>query len=115
VELVTLPLPATVKPLLEKEIANLVASVVGEKKDVQKQAIARAEEIIKRIQENNSKVVIDEIDCGQDRKALSNALSAIKEKCPDCAVLLMSKDDKKIAIIAAVPKALCSHLNAAEW
>lgn len=110
-----LPIPAVQKHQLQAEINALYDTVISEKKDITKAALQRAEQIIEQAKTNNVSVVIEFIDCGADRKALNNALQLIKEKAPEVAALLFSKDDKKVYMIANVPKSLSNKLSAAEW
>jgi len=114
-ELESLPLPATHKPAYQKQIDALVASKLSNKKNLEKVAIARAEEIAKNALEAKQTFIVEEMDVGADKKALSNALQAIKDKCPSIAVMLFSKDAKGISIISAVPKELTSKLGAGDW
>jgi len=110
-ELDTLLLPASLKPLILKEIDNLVSSKLAGKKNLLQSAMAYVE----KLAEQPTPVIVEEIQAGDDRKILSNALQLLKDKCPDSAVMLFSKDAKKISIIAGVPKARCSQLDAGNW
>jgi len=114
-DFVTLPIPAVMKAQIKAEIDSLVDLILGEKKDVGKAALQRAEQIVEQVKANNVNVVIEFIDCGSDRKALNSALQIIKDKCPEVAAMLFSKDDKKLYFIANVPKSLVEKLNASEW
>lgn len=114
-DLESFALPATHKPSFQKQIDALVASKLSNKKNLEKAAIARAEEIAKNALESKLLFIVEEIDAGSDKKALSNALQTIKEKCTNAAVMLVSKDAKGISIIASVPKELTSKLSAGDW
>jgi len=114
-DLESLPLPSTHKPSYQKSIDALVASKLSNKKNLEKAAISRAEEIAKHALETKQSFIVEEIDVGSDKKALSNALQAIKEICANAAVMLFSKDAKGISIISAVPKELTSKLSAGDW
>jgi len=77
VDIDALSIPATMKHQFLQEIASLVSNKIGEKKDVAKNAVEVAEQIVVKAKANNSQVIVEEIDVGGDRKALSNALQII--------------------------------------
>jgi len=110
-ELASLPIPASMKPAIQKELDALVSSKLAGKKNLLQGAMAHAEKLALQ----PAPVIVDEIQAGDDRKILSNALQLLKDKCPDSAVMLFSKDAKKVYIIANVPKSRCSQLDAGTW
>jgi len=115
VELAQLPLPAVLRPLFEQELDVLVKSKIGGKKDALQQAMAKAEAIVSSIAQNKSSFIVDELELTDDRKALNTVVNWLKEKCPETAFLLFSKDAKKVNIISVVPKALHNKIGAGEW
>jgi len=114
-DLDTLQIPATMKPSLNKEIEGLVGNKIGEQKDLAKIALLRAEAIAKELTENKKNLVVEEIDTGADRKILSKALEAIRDKCPETAIMLFTKTDKQIFIMSYVGPSLTSVLSASDW
>jgi alanyl-tRNA synthetase len=62
-------------------------------------------------------VIVDAVD-GADPAALLSALSAVRARCPDAAIMLLSADEAggKVAIAADVPKAIQDKgLKAGDW
>jgi alanyl-tRNA synthetase len=114
-EFEALSLPASSKPDLQKKIDGLVASKVADKKNAEKVALQRAEELANKANENKELFVVEEIDVDADRKALNSAVQVIKDKCPTIAICLMSRSAKQVAIITAVGKDLSVKLNAGNW
>jgi len=114
-EITTLPIPLGQKAKLSKQIQGLVGNVIDEKKDLLKVALALAEEVATKEKSNNSKVIVQKFDLGGDRKGLSNCLQTIRDKNPESAVMLFSKDEKKVWIIASVGPSLTSKLGAGDW
>jgi len=114
-DLGSVPLPAALKPGFEKEIEELVASKLAGKKDAQATAIARAEQIAQSVAQNKTKFIVEEFPLSDDRKALSNVMTLLKEKCPETAVMLFSKGAKSVYIMAAVPKVLHNKIGAGDW
>eukprot|EP01114_Cavostelium_apophysatum_P013051 TRINITY_DN307_c0_g1_i1.p1 TRINITY_DN307_c0_g1~~TRINITY_DN307_c0_g1_i1.p1 ORF type:complete len:948 (+),score=380.23 TRINITY_DN307_c0_g1_i1:112-2955(+) len=114
-DLKSLAIPVTMKPILEKEINNLRASVDELQKNLVKQLSLRGEELAQRSIENNSTVIIEKVDAGMDKKALDAVMQVLKKKLPEAAILLISCDDKKVQMIAYVGKNLQAKIGADEW
>lgn len=113
-ELDTLALPASIKPLIQKEIDSLVSSKLAGKKNLLQNAMAHVDKLAQ--QQPLPPLIIDEIQAADDRKILSNAIQFLKEKCPETPAMLFSKDAKKIYIIANVPKTkIAQGLDAGAW
>jgi alanyl-tRNA synthetase len=108
-------LPHVLKPVFEKEIEELVHQSLAGKKDAQQGAMARAEQIAQEVKEKNMKFIVEEFPVADDRKALSNVLNFLKEKCPETPVMLFSKGVKTVYIMAAVPKSLHGKIGAGDW
>jgi len=109
------PLPAVLRPIFEKELDDLVASKIIGKKTALEAASSLAEEIIARVNQNKEKFIVQLFDVADDRKALSLLLNLFKEKTPEVAVMLFSKDAKKVNIMASVPKSLQEKIGAGDW
>jgi len=115
VEFESLSLPACMRPEFQKLLDDLVASKLSEKKNAEKFALTRAEEIAAQANSNKQSVIIEEIDVEADRKALNAALQILKDKCPEAAIMLLSKDAKQVCVMTCVGKTLCAKLNAGNW
>jgi alanyl-tRNA synthetase len=66
----------------------------------------------------NEAVIVNSVRAGEDRQALSAAVSAIRQKCPRAAVMLFSVEEGtgKVSVAAAVPDALVARgLRAGDW
>ncbi|MEM7628232.1 MAG: alanine--tRNA ligase [Planctomycetota bacterium] len=63
-------------------------------------------------------VIVADIGLGEDRKALEAAMGTLTSTCPTAAVMLLSTGagSKRVAVAAAVPKALVDRgLRAGDW
>jgi len=114
-DLDTLALPASLKPILLKEIDALVSSKLAGKKNLLQNAMSHVEKLAVNNNNNNQQLIVDEIQAGDDRKILSNAIQYLKDKCPETPAMLFSKDAKKIYLIANVPRSKTSQLDAGQW
>jgi len=85
------------------------------KKDLLKLGLAQAEEIAMKAKTNGTKIIVEKFELGGDRKAMSNCLQAIRDKNPESAIMIFSKDDKKVWIVVSVGPSLCSKLGAGDW
>lgn len=111
----TIPLPALQKIKFQKQLHELINSVVLQKKDLTKEAIMNAEEIIKNIKENNQKpFIVKEINVGLDRKALNLALQTLQKAFLSHIIILFSRDNKKGTVIISISKDLTNHFSAAD-
>jgi len=110
-----LAIPAVSKPVFQKEIDLLIASQAAHKKNLTQGAVGRAEELAKQLAESKLSIFVDELDVGNDRKALSNAVQVFRDTAPACAVALFARDAKQVTVMAVVPKSLNDRLSAAEW
>jgi alanyl-tRNA synthetase len=108
-------IPAVLRPVFEKELDDLVSSKLAGKKDAAAVALTKAEEIIAKVLAEKTNFVVDTFDVADDRKALSAVQNLFKEKAPEVAVMLFSKDSKKVNIMASVPKSLHAKLGAGDW
>eukprot|EP01118_Nematostelium_gracile_P013554 TRINITY_DN5138_c0_g1_i5.p1 TRINITY_DN5138_c0_g1~~TRINITY_DN5138_c0_g1_i5.p1 ORF type:complete len:965 (-),score=391.54 TRINITY_DN5138_c0_g1_i5:19-2700(-) len=106
-------LPLVERLRFDKELDDLVSSQLAGKKEGGKGALAKAEEISTNI--GQKKFVVEDFNLGDDRKALSNVLNYFKEKNPDVAVMLFSRDPKKVNIMVSVPASQQSKLGANQW
>jgi len=114
-DLAATTIPASLKPVFEKEIQELVASVISGRKDAQQGAMARAEQIVQSVKEKKTKFVVEEFPLSDDRKAMSNVVNHIKENCPETAIMLFSRGPKNVFIISSVPKVLQVKIGAGDW
>jgi alanyl-tRNA synthetase len=114
-DLGVLPIPAVLKPVFEKDVSDLVASKLAGKKDAEKGAMSRAEQIVQSVLEKKTKWVVEEFPLADDRKAMSAVMLLFKEKCPETATMLFSKGAKTVYIMAAVPKVLHDKIGAGDW
>jgi alanyl-tRNA synthetase len=114
-DLASTPLPAVLKSVFEAEIKELVASFIAGQKDAQQDALTRAEQIVQAVQEKKSKFIVEEFSLSDNRKALSNVLNFLKEKCPDTAFMLFTRGAKEAFIMTSVPKSLHDKLKAGDW
>jgi alanyl-tRNA synthetase len=110
-----LPIPAVLKPVFEKDVSDLVASKLAGKKDAEKGAMARAEQLVQSVLEKKTKWVVEEFPLADDRKAMSAVMLLFKEKCPETATMLFSRGAKTVYIMAAVPKVLHDKIGAGDW
>jgi alanyl-tRNA synthetase len=51
---------------------------------------------------------------GLDRKVIDGALKILKEKCPNAALMLFSRNEKEVVLMCYVPKVRGS-LHAGDW
>lgn len=107
-------LPSILKPIFQKEISALLATVGGEKKSTFQSAVVRAQEIIASMAESKRNLVVEEFDLGADRKSLGKIVDMFKEKT-SAAVMLFSRDSKQFSAIAFVPRPLQGKLQAGQW
>jgi len=112
-DLDSIVLPTKMKGQFQKELKEIVDSLLSQKKDLIKFAQTRAEEIATK--SKDQKIVVEEIDVGSDRKALNAAMQVLKTKLTESAALILSKDDKVVLVFTMVPKALSQKLNAGDW
>ncbi len=114
-ELENSPFPALRRPELEKQLRELVDLKLNMKKILEKNALTRAEELAKKANEENQKLIIEELDLEGDTKALHAAMQILREKCPAAAIMLFTKDSKKYGVTAYVGKDLQAKLSAGQW
>jgi len=108
-------LPVLRRPELQKMLQGLVDLKLNEKKNAEKVALARAEEIAHKAISNKDNLIIEVLDVETDRKALNSALQVLRDKCPNAAVMVLSTDGKKVIINTYVGKDLQGKLNAGNW
>ena len=111
----TASLPALLKPTYQKLLDELVALKVAGKKDAEKFAKIRAEEMAQKALSDNQTVIVEEMDVAGDRKAFSSAMLVFKEKLPNHAVFIAAKEGKKLAVMTFVAKPLQEKLSAGNW
>jgi len=109
----TLSIPLLLKVSLLKGSSDLVNSKVSEKKDLMKEVSIQAEEIATTVGPAAT-IIVEEVNAGSDRKALDAAHKILKEKCPNAAIMLFSRDENKVALMISVPK-VHSKLIAGDW
>jgi len=115
VEFENLPLPALERPNLQKLIDGLIELKLGEKKNVEKFAVTFAEETAQKANASKQNLIIEELDVEGDRKALNTAMQTLRDKCPAAAIMLITKDAKKVLVMSYVGKDLQGKLNAGDW
>ena len=111
----SVPLRAVVRPEIQKLLEALVASKLSGLKDLVKNATQRAEELIEKAKTSGNPLIVEELDVDGDRKAINAAMQLIKDKAPETAALLLSRDAKKITVMSYVGKSLQGKLNAGSW
>ena len=57
--------------------------------------------------------IVAELDCGSDRNAVSKAIVALRETCPNTAVLLATRDEESVVIMTSAPKG--GKIHAGDW
>jgi alanyl-tRNA synthetase len=121
-EVDTLALPSVRKVELRAAIAGLQDRIKAESKKLsaakEQQAVATARRIGQDSAARGEMVIVTTIDAGGDRAALQSAVNALVQACPRSAVMLMDvqEGEGKVAVIAAVPKAMIDHgLKAGDW
>ena len=117
-----LALPSVRKVELRAAIAGLQDRIKAESKKLsaakEQQAVATARRIGQDSAARGEMVIVTTIDAGGDRAALQSAVNALVQACPRSAVMLMDvqEGEGKVAVIAAVPKAMIDHgLKAGDW
>jgi len=109
----TLSIPLVMKTSLLKDISDLVNSKLTGKKDLIKEVVIQAEEIATTAGPD-AKIIVEEVNAGSDRKALDAAHKILKEKCPNAAIMLFSRDENKVALMSSTG-VHSSKLNAGDW
>jgi alanyl-tRNA synthetase len=122
-EQMTIPLPR--KTDLKAQIAALVERAKGAAKAAAKEKAAQAQHLARQIAESAAtsleRVVVAVLEVGSDRSALQAGLQTIRDRCPSCAVMLLSPDESdpaapKVSILAGVPRAAIDRgLKAGDW
>jgi alanyl-tRNA synthetase len=107
--------PALVRPAFQKLLDELVALKLAGKKDAEKVAKQRAEELVAKAVANNQTVIVEEMDVEGDRKALNAAVQVFKDKLANHAVFIAAKEGKKLAVMTYVAKPLQAKLSAGNW
>jgi alanyl-tRNA synthetase len=114
-EIDIITIPSVLRFKFHHQLEQLIAKVMTLKKNSAGDAFTKINEIAARAQNNNTPFIVEELDVGGDRKAMSNLIQALKEKCPDSAICLFTKDSKTVYVFAAVPPSLTSKISAGDW
>jgi len=87
------------------------------KKEADKKAKEEGEKIAGEVAKVTGKTFVGEVpDCGgEGGKALSTAMEVICKKCPNIAVMLLTKAGGKLTLLASVPKEMQGELPAKDW
>jgi len=108
-------LPVLERPDIQKLLQGLIDLKLSGKKNAEKFALQRAEELAKKAIDNKENLIVEELDVEGDRKALNSAMQILREKCPQAAVMLLSRDPKKFMVNSFVGKDLQAKLSAGDW
>jgi len=108
------PLPAVLRAHLVKSMETLVQGMLAGKKDLMKDTITRAEELASKLPPG-TKFVVEIFQTGNDRKVLDAAMKVLREKLPEAALLVLTKDEKTVTIMTSCPKGVSSKLSAGDW
>jgi len=105
----------TKRAALLASLEKLSAELAALRKDVAGTAVSHAELVAQKGLECGRRVFVEVFEVGADRRALSQAVLAIREKVPDSAVMGFSRDSSQLFVVANVSKSLSSAISAAEW
>ena len=97
-------LPERAKAEFKKQIDALVDSKVALSKNALGECLKQTEELLQKL--GSGKVIAAEVNAQNDRKNLSACIQVIRDKNPEIAAMLFTRDSKKLTIISHVGKTL---------
>jgi len=106
-------LPERAKAGFRKEIDALVDNKMALSKGALGECLKQTEELIQKL--GAGKVIAAEVNAQNDRKNLSACIQLIRDKSPEIAAMLFTRDSKKLTIISHVGKSLQEKISAGDW
>jgi len=115
VELESLPLPAVQKPELRKQIEDLIKGFASNKRNLAEVAKTKAEELVRKAIEDKKSLIVEDLDVGTDKKALSAAQKVVRDKFTEGAAAFFTKDNKQWLVTTDVGSSLLPKMTADKW
>jgi alanyl-tRNA synthetase len=109
----TAALPERSKADFKSQIDSLVEAKVALSKNALSESLKQTEELLQKL--GNSKLLVAEVNAQNDKKNLSACVQAIRDKNPEIAAILFTRDSKKLTVVSHVGKSLQDKISAGDW